>query len=168
MDISDFDLTALDISDNFIANRDYVFFDKDFLDLVERLRSAFEVLNVVMKRWRRYDEVAISKSVFDYESSVTNMARHCDKFYCFKYGDFEISVRLIHHKFCVYVDFDSQERFDMYFSVLNASLALESVDNRYTFRSPFRDVVRDACSDYLTLVSAFVGYYSPNSKGVLF
>lgn len=147
MDISDFDLSVLNsISDNYIQNREYVFFDKEFFTLIEQLREFCSTFNEIFDRWRRFDKITISKSVFDYETKVSNMARFCDRFYIFKFGDFEIFIKRLDKKFYVYVDFFDLETRSKYLVRLDSVVKFEQRSTPYSFRScPFDDFKE--CSD---------------------
>lgn len=169
MDLSDLDLDKITVSDDYIASRDYVIFDKEFIEFTQKLRDVFSDLNSIFKRWSRFDKVAISKSVFDYESKVIHMYRFCDRFYTFHLGDLEISIFRYQKRFAVRVDFGDQDCFDMYFSLLNTNCPLYNRSQKgFIFHSDEYDDFKDCVSDYLRLVGSVISFTHPFVLGGLF
>lgn len=169
MDISQLDLDQITVSDNYIENRDYVIFDKEFISLSQKMRSLFEDFNSIFKRWQRFDTVAVSKSIFDYETMVTHMTRYCDRFYCFRHGSFEISIFRYQSKFAVRVDFGDDDLYERFYNLI---LGVVPLTNRFgsgfVFHSTDYDSFQDCYYDYVKVLSAVCSSLYSRSFGVLF
>lgn len=169
MDISQLDLDQITVSDNYIENRDYVIFDKEFISLSQKMRSLFEDFNSIFKRWQRFDRVAVSKSVFDYETMLTHMYRYCDRFYVFRHGSLEVSIFRYQSKFSVRVDFGDQDFFDRYYKLLNSEFSLSNrFSSGFVFHGDDYDSFQDCYHDFIKVLDIFVSNLFSSSLGVLF